>query len=406
MGKEYFGVNGAEELNCLLKEIKPRAILLIKSKNPYKAYEIEENLEHLPSDSIFLSTGKISYRTSDAEEKIMHLLKQFLLTEFTEYSSNPLWEDIIKGVKLWKSIKPSVIIALGGGSTLDVAKSIALLAEQNDAPELYLTKEKKKILAPRKIPFIAIPTTAGTGSEATYFATIYKDKVKLSLAHPSLLPDYVILDPLFTLSLSSHTTACTGMDALCQAIESYWSVHSTEESKQFAKRAIALALLNLEKAVTNPTIEVRSGMLKAANLAGKAINISFTTACHAVSYPITSYFGIPHGHAVALTLPEMIQYNAEVTGEDCLDKRGVEYVRQTMQELFELFGVESSEGMKNKIEALMDNLGLERNLRKLGVLTDDDLNIIIKNGFNPDRVKNNPRKVSSDGLLKILKNIF
>ena len=143
-------------------------------------------------------------------------------------------------------------------------------------------------------------------------------------------------------------------------------------------------------------------MLRAANLAGKAIDITLTTACHAVAYPFTSYFGIPHGHAAALTLGSMLVYNSQVSEKDCLDKRGPDYVRKTIQEITKILGCKTAEEAKEKIEQLMVNVGMKTKLSELG-LKENDLDIIVKNGFNPERVKNNPRLLTEQNLRNILK---
>ncbi len=374
MQQEYFGIGCVGRLWDVLAQIKPSSIFFVHSED--------------------------SYHSSGAEEKIFPLLLGCQIAEFTDFSSNAKIGDLEKGLALFRKKNCDLTLAVGGGSAIDLAKGITILANNQGAIEDYFSK--KQPLQARTIPFVAIPTTAGTGSEATHFAVIYIGKTKHSLAHPSLVPDYAIIDPGLTFSLPSYQTACTGIDALAQAVESYWSIHSTEESKQYAQQAIALALTHLEKAANAPASEDRIGMAKAANLAGKAINISFTTACHAISYPITSYFVIPHGHAVALTLPEMVLYNAGVTNDDCLDKRGPGYVRKTMEELYALFKVQSAEEMKSKLETLLDSIGLQRKLSSLGIKTNEDVGLIIKNGFNPDRVKNNPRLVTEESLRTML----
>src|SRR5262249_51347864 len=140
----------------------------------------------------------------------------------------------------------------------------------------------------RGLPLVAIPTTAGSGSEATPFAVLYVGHVKHSIAGPAMLPDVAIVDPSLTDSMSPALTAVTGMDAFSQAVESYWCIHSTERSKAYARRAIALVLEHLEVAVTAPREENRRAMSKAAHLAGRAIAITKTTGAHALSYPLTS----------------------------------------------------------------------------------------------------------------------
>ncbi|MFX1470818.1 MAG: phosphonoacetaldehyde reductase, partial [Promethearchaeota archaeon] len=249
-------------------------------------------------------------------------------------------------------------------------------------------------------------TTAGSGSEATHFAVVYIDKNKYSLLSPSYMqPEYVIVDPQFTNDLPKDLTAISGLDALTQAIESYWNINSTIKSKNYSKKAIELIMDNILTVVQKPNKESRYNMAIAANFSGKAINITKTTACHAISYPITSYFNVPHGHAVALTLPSMIAFNSNVNKEDVKDPRGVDYVKKTMKELISMIGVFSFTEAKQKITNLIKNIGLETNLSKLGIKTQEDIEVIINNGFNPERVKNNPRLLRETQLREILEEI-
>lgn len=375
--QEYFGVGSLINLRDILLKVKP--------------------------NKIFLVTGKNSYKSSGAKEKLEPILTNYQLIHFLEFSTNPKLEDVKKGIKLYKKENCDFIIAVGGGSTIDIAKCINVLAAQQSSPEDYICKNKE--INNKGYPLVAIPTTAGTGSEATHFAVVYIDKLKYSLADEKVLPNYVIIDSSLTFNLPKKITAVTGMDAFGQAIEAYWSVFSTEEAKEYAREAMKLILANIEVVVNNPTSKARIAMTKAANLSGKAINISKTTACHAISYPITSYFNVPHGHAVALTLGEMMIYNNNITYEDCLDHRGVEYVKKVMRDLCSVFGVNSIEEAKEKIKNLMRTNHLETNLRQLNIYTSKDINIIIQNCFNSERFKNNPRKLTEESLKEILMNL-
>lgn len=361
-------------------------------------------LEDENPSSIFLVTGKKSYHDSGAQKVLEPLLQNYQVTSFSDFSVNPQLEDVKKGISLFKKKNSELVIAVGGGSVIDIAKSINFLAAQPGASDDYITKKQAAKVQPK--PFVAIPTTAGTGSEATHFAVVYIDKTKYSLAHQEwMLPEYVFLDSTLTHNLPRYITASTGIDVLCQAVESYWSIQSTEESKGYAQQAIKIVLENLEGAVNKPNAENREQMMKAANLAGKAINISKTTACHSVSYPITSYFGVSHGHACALTLGEISVYNAGITVSECLDKRGTDYVKKVMHDLYDLLKVKNSQQMQEKINQLMDKIGLDRRLMSLNILTPEHHDIIVANGFNPERVKNNPRELREDALRDILRRI-
>jgi len=162
---------------------------------------------------------------------------------------------------------------------------------------------------------------------------------------------------------------------------------------------------NIIKNVNTPDRKSRKKMLKASNLAGKAINIAKTTAAHSVSYPLTSYFNIPHGHAVALTLPYFIKYNDDISLESLQDSRGIEFVRNIMKELITTMGVNTVNKAKNKLLTIMREISLETKLSKLGV-NRSNIDIIIKNGFNPQRMKNNPKIIYKSDLEKLISIIL
>lgn len=390
--KEYFGIGSINKLNNILEQERPK--------------------------KIFLVTSKSSYEKSGAKEAIDPILNGYHITHFYDFETNPKLSDVEKGIKFFKENNCDFVIAVGGGSVIDIAKSINLFASNSSAIEIAKSNnlfpqnksistgelQREKLIEKKGNTLVVIPTTSGSGSEATTFAVIYSEKIKASVDHPFLFPDYAIIDPQFTFSLPSYITACTGMDALSQGIESYWCVNSTKESKKYAKEAIQLAINNLSIATNKPSKESREAMAKAANLAGKAINITRTTAPHAISYPITAYFNVPHGHAVGLTLPQVLIYNSQVTEEELLDKRGTEYVKKTIKEIVNLLGTNNVEDASNKIKDLMIEIGLKRKLSELGI-KDEDVEIIVKRGFNPNRVNNNPRKLTEEALREFLMEI-
>lgn len=207
------------------------------------------------------------------------------VVRFSNFSSNPVYEDVRSGVKILRKNKCDFIVAVGGGSSIDTAKGIKYYNHVN-------------------LPIMAVPTTSGTGSEATRFAAIYKNGEKKSITDKRLLPEYVILEPGMLKTLPLYQKKCTMLDALCQAIESWWSRRATEESIGYSKEAIDLILGNMEGYLQNED-EGNAKMLSASNLAGRAINITTTTAPHAMSYKLTSLYGLPHGHAVAICLPKV-----------------------------------------------------------------------------------------------------
>jgi len=286
---------------------------------------------------------------------------------------------------------------------MDTAKAIALLANQSGEPIEYITGRREP--SPRNTPTVMIPTTIGSGSESTRFCVVYVDGVKHSLDHASVLPDHALLDPRLVVSLSSAVAASSGIDTVCQAMESYWAVQATGESREFARRALSLARPNLVEAVRDPQSESRARMLLAANYAGRAINISRTTAAHAMSYPLTVRFGLAHGHAVALTLPYLVEFNGAVTAETAQPGVRAETARRSIQELCDLLEVKSPAAAREWVHGLMRQIGLETRLSRLGV-DRDGLEQLISDGFDGRRAVNNPRVVSPSDYRAIMERVW
>jgi len=360
--------------------------------------KLEAILSSYDLNNVFLVTGKQSYSSCGAERALKRTLRQYNVERFSDFEVNPNLKDVRIGIDLFRKSDPGIVISVGGGSVIDMAKLVNILSAQEREPVGYMKGENN--VENRMKPLIAIPTTAGSGTEATQFAVVYIDKTKYSVAHKFILPQYAIVDPQFTIGLPPAITASTGMDALSQATESFWAVDSTEESKADSAEAIKLAMGNLESAVNEPTEDSRLKMMKASNLAGRAINITRTTAPHAVSYTFTTHFGIPHGHAVGLTLGKFLVYNNEVDETDCTDQRGAPYVRKTIAELCVLLGAEDADSARNRIDSLMTAIGLE-DIFKLN-LKREDLDLIAEN-VNTERMINNPRRITREGLNRILK---
>ena len=346
--------------------------------------------------NVLLVTGQASYVSSGAEAALGPSLAGYAVTRFSDFSVNPKIEDVREGIAVARRLECDLVIAVGGGTALDVAKSVRTLAAQQGDPLGYVTGEGS--IARDGVPLIAIPTTAGSGSEATQFAVVYVDGVKHSLDHPSVLPDYSVVDPALSATLPPAITASTGMDALAHSIESYWSIHSTDASRTHAAEAITLVIGSLADAVARPDPENRTAMARAAHLAGKAINITRTTACHAISYPITARFGVPHGHAVALTLPHMLLFNAGVTREDVADERGVEWVQARIGEIAALLGASDAVDARRRLLDLMGAISLETSLRRVGI---EDVEVIVGEACNK-RLGNNPRRLTQESLRRLL----
>ena len=282
---------------------------------------------------------------------------------FSDFTSNPLYEEARAGAKVLRRNKCNFIVAIGGGSSIDTAKGIKYYNHVD-------------------MPIMAVPTTSGTGSEATHFAVIYKDGEKQSIADKRLLPDYVVLQPDVLKTLPLYQKKCTMLDDLCQSIESWWSKRATSESIKYSKQAIKLILDNMDSYLNNEG-EGNKNMLTASNLAGKAINITTTTAPHAMSYKLTSLYGLPHGHAAALCLPKVWRYMKD----------------------FE--GIASALGQNSSEEGI---LFLEELLQKLEIfpppkINDGDLEILT-DSVNTGRLFNNPVRLDRDTIKNLYEEIL
>ena len=351
---------------------------------------------------VLLVTGKDSYTNSGAETKISQVLKGRAWVRFQEFRTNPQLADVAAGLELLRRSKADLILAVGGGSVLDMAKLMGILATQEAAPEDIVLGRQK--INKTGIPVIAVPTTAGSGSEATHFAVLYLGEKKYSLAHPAMLPAAALIDPELTSSLPPKITAVTGLDAFCQGVESFWSIQATNQSRTYARRAIELALASLPAAVQQPTQQMRRRMCLAALLAGKAINISKTTAPHALSYTMTSQFGVPHGHAVALTLGPILEYNSLVTEGDVTRPYTAVQVREIIEELCRLLGCPNAAAAGQRLTAFIESLGLPSRLSGVGIRKAADRRKIVE-GINLERLANNPRVLTAAALSRILEEI-
>ena len=308
------------------------------------------------------------------------------IVRFSDFVPNPLYESVVKGVELFHKENCDTIVAVGGGSAMDVAKCIKLYSNM-ESGENYL---KQKIV-PNDVPLIAVPTTAGTGSEATRYAVIYYEGEKQSIADYSCIPSVVLFDTSVLETLPLYQKKATLMDAMCHSIESFWSVNSTDESKGYSKEALSLIVNNYKDylAGDNSKNEV---MLKASHIAGKAINITQTTAGHAMSYKLTSLFRIAHGHAAALCVKGIWPFMMKHT-ENCIDARGEEYLKNTFDEIADAMGCSCVEKAIEKFRNMVDELELPVPEN----VTDKDYEVL-KNSVNPVRLKNNPVALSVEDI--------
>jgi len=343
--------------------------------------------------NILLVTGRSNMKKCGYVDQVHKMLYNWSVYHFDGVPPDPTLEVVQEVVEFARPRKIELVIAMGGGSALDLGKVLAILLKNNGSPTDYL--EGKRNIENPGIPLIAIPSTAGTASEVTCWATIWnkEKKKKYSLTHQWMFPDYALVDPALTVHMPPQLTAMTGLDALTHAIEAAWSRNAQPISDVFALRAIKLNRQNLKRVYDHPKdLEARTNMVLASLLAGLAFNNTKTAACHSLSYPMTLNFGIPHGLAVSITIKEVIKYNNRA-------------LPGKVMQIVEEFGCSSVEEFSESLSKLMVSLGLPVRLRDLG-LEEKDIELLLDEGVNPDRMGNNPANLSPEDIRSILTNSF
>lgn len=352
---------------------------IITAKDDY--IEFDEWIDTVGAKKILMVCDDSLWYMKDFNAHLEDMKKKGIeFIGFRGFQSNPLYENVQDGVKLFRKESCDAIVAIGGGSAMDVAKCIkAYTGMKGDGNNGAWLKQSITI---NSIPFLTMPTTAGTGSEATRYAVIYYNGTKQSVSSESLIPGTVLMDPRSLITLPLYQKKATMMDVLCHAVESFWSVNSTSESKAYSRRAINLVMTNMDKYLEN-TERGRSSMLLAANIAGKAINIAQTTAGHAMCYKISGLFGCAHGHAAMLCDKVLYPWMIQNT-DKCIDSRGKNYLEKTLDEIGQAMGCKDAQSGAKVLTGIFNRLKLE-----IPAATEEQ-HKELKTSVNPVRLKNHP----------------
>ena len=313
---------------------------------------------------------------------------------FTGFTPNPTYEEAAAGVAAFRASGCDIIIGAGGGSAMDTAKCVKLFAEMPD-DKPYVEQET----VPNHIPLIAIPTTAGTGSEATKYAVIYYKGEKFSVTDDSAVPEAVLLDGALLKGLPDYHRKSAMLDALCHGIESFWSVNSTAESRELSAKAIQMILGYRIRYIGGNTA-AEEVMLEAAYIAGQAINITATTAGHAMSYKLTSLYGMAHGHAAALCAAADYRFMLENL-QKCSDPRGAGSVEKILTSLVHVFHSSDTGALADFLAGLPETLGL----RLPEAASTADIPLLVSS-VNAGRLKNNPVQPDSSDLARMYTEIL
>ncbi|MDP2121962.1 MAG: iron-containing alcohol dehydrogenase [Hoeflea sp.] len=321
---------------------------------------------------------------------------------FKDVEADPPEAVILKATEQAKAADIAGVVGLGGGSSLDVAKLVALLAlGREELKDVYGVGSAK---GPR-LPLILVPTTSGTGSEVTPISIVTTGtNQKMGVVTPVILPDVALLDPELTYGLPAHVTAATGIDAMVHAIEAYASASANNNpvSRLLATQALIMMGRSILKAVhEGADAEARSDMLLGSMLAGQAFANSPVAAVHALAYPLGGHFHIPHGLSNALVLPHVLRFNVVTSPQPY-----AELAPYAFPELADLEGQERAAAFCDRLADLSRDCGLQPNLRAMGI-PEDILPRLASDAMNQTRLLvNNPRPLAEADALAIYRAAY
>lgn len=330
----------------------------------------------LVSERLFAQNGTAEKIVKDSEGAITEI--------FSDFSPNPDVTEVDKAAALIREKNLKFVVAMGGGSAMDLAKSAASIALTNDSITEYHGTGKP--MPQEHLPIIAVPTTAGTGSEVTCVSVLTNRALgkKAPIVSDGFFPSVAIIDPELTYSVPPHVTASTGMDVLSQAIEGYWSKGHQPICDACAIHAAPLVFKYLPIAVAEPdNVEARQKMCEASVIAGLAFTLPKTTSSHACSFPLTNIHGIPHGEACGLTLDWFARINKDAQHD-------------RVQEFAKAIGFADVDAMADAIHDLKVKIGLRTGLKDLN-LSAEQIADLVRISRHPN-LYNNPVEITDEML--------
>jgi alcohol dehydrogenase len=353
--------------------------------------ELRQVVDELGGRRLFLVAARRAPWVAGLLDRAAQALAGLPVEVFAEVEENPSIDTVDRGATRCKEAHADLVIGLGGGSALDACKAIAMLQRNPGSIREYLDGER--VCQVKGAPVIAVPTTSGTGSEVTPFSVITHPakRAKPAIAPPQNFPDVALVDPELTVSTPRPVAASTGLDALCQAVEGFWSTQGNPATRALAFQAILLAIRYLEAACLRKDQESVTQMTLASHLTGIEMSNIGNTCIHPLSYPITVDYGVPHGFACALFLPAVIRFNAPV-------------LEERFRDLLRVLGLPTIEGFADEVEQLMRTLDAPMRLGDLGV-TPDKLADIVRRGIGRSTAWN-PRPMAERDVLHVCEMVL
>ena len=368
-------------------------------RNPTRIVYGLDKLEELPAElrqiagaraKVLLVTGRTFLRSSGILQRVTDLLADYEVVLHDRADPFPTPADADEAAALCRESSIDVVVGVGGGSALDLAKAAAVLATHERPAKDYAMKAAS--FERRSLPFIAVPTTSGSSSEVTSGSALWDwdSKSQFGLGDIRMFPTVAIVDPRLTMTMSQPLAANTGMDAFTSAFESYWNVNSDPISDAIALEVIRVYSGNLVRSAIQGDLESRAACALGATISGVGYSNSSPNACHAVGSPLTLYWRVEHGQSVSTTLSSFLRWSAPA-------------IADRMPALLGALGVNSLDEACGKIERIMRDCGLETRLSGLGIESGDIDHIVEHTRW--DRMVQLPRPMTHDDLQGILARI-
>ncbi|MBP5555195.1 MAG: iron-containing alcohol dehydrogenase [Lachnospiraceae bacterium] len=362
--------------------------------------KIPDTVCKMKATKAFIVSGPHLYKAG-LVDRIASKLKEAGIESisFTETEGNPSTDTVEKAAALFKEFGADMIVAFGGGSPLDVAKAVAVIGSYGGKITDY--EGVGKVPGP-VVPMLAIPTTAGTGSEVTSFSVItdHSRNYKLTVGSTYLLPEAVILDPELIYTVPEKTASYCGVDAMIHALESYISLASSSFSDMCAIQALELLGKNIRAYVADrKNADAAEGMLLGSLYAGIAFSHARLGNVHAMSHPVSAFFDVPHGLANAVLLPVVVEFNAvEDTGKYYEIYKRI--ARNPVSKDTFRSGM-----LVNEIRSLNEELGIPSLLRKVGV-DERKIEAMAEDAMKSGNIAVNPRKTTIDDIIKLYRTAY
>jgi alcohol dehydrogenase len=383
----------------LRRDHRPNAAAPIVAYGDDAVLRIPAHAAALGATRVLLVCGRRSFEASGAARMLPELQQVADVRRWSDFRANTDAADLRVGLEVMRDYHPDLVLGVGGGSAMDMAKLLAAFRDMPDDKVLTAIESGERTETRRQRLFL-VPTTSGSGAEATHFAVVYIGDNKYSIGGPAMRPDVIVLDPILSVSGSAYQRATSGIDAVCQAIESLWATAATDRSRYFARIALRLLLPAIERYVKDPDATSARAMCIGSHFAGRAIDLSRTTAAHALSYGITKGYGVSHGHAVALTLSAFLEAHANAPLSRLNPAIQPDDHSRAINEILTALGAADGRAAREQFADLLTRLGLTSDLREV-VRSDDQVTQLVRT-VNIERLNNNPIRFSQPQLIGLL----